>query len=154
MSLITANSSLSKPSEPHLSITANVPRFMTKKKKQLNSILRPDPVLFLVQNSLITLPIVNCQLSIVNSKSHVFHLFIIRTAKRDKLQTYLTENGIQTLIHYPIPPHKQLAYRYWNNFSFPITEKIQNEVLSLPLSPVMEDKEIQFVVEKINDFTE
>jgi len=69
------------------------------------------------------------------------------------LQKYLQEKGVQTLIHYPIPPHKQKAYKEWNNLSFPITEKIHNEVLSLPISPVMEEKEIKDVVKVINDFS-
>jgi dTDP-4-amino-4,6-dideoxygalactose transaminase len=83
---------------------------------------------------------------------HVWHLYVIRTGQRDKLQKYLTQNGIQTLIHYPIPPHKQLAYKEWNEMSFPVTEQIHNEVLSLPLSPVMTDNEVDRVVEMINQF--
>ena len=85
-------------------------------------------------------------------KEHVWHLFVIRTAKRELLQKYLLENGIQTLIHYPIPPHKQKAYKYYNHLSFPITEKIHEEVLSLPMSPVMEDDEVAKVIEVINLF--
>jgi dTDP-4-amino-4,6-dideoxygalactose transaminase len=67
------------------------------------------------------------------------------------LQKYLADNGIQTLIHYPIPPHKQCAYKNWNNLSFPITEKIHNEVLSMPISPVMSNKEVELVVEILNN---
>lgn len=100
-----------------------------------------------IKNDKIILPILPSQ-----PKEHVYHLFVIRTAKRDKLQKYLTENGVQTLIHYPIPPHKQKAYQYYNNLSFPITEKIHNEVLSLPISPVMEAKEIQKVIDVLNNF--
>ena len=84
--------------------------------------------------------------------SHVWHLFVIRTAVRDHLQHYLNENGIQTLIHYPIPPHKQLAYKKWNNLNYPITETIHKEVLSLPISPVMTDEEVSKVVEIINSW--
>ncbi|HEC1786741.1 TPA: DegT/DnrJ/EryC1/StrS family aminotransferase, partial [Campylobacter lari] len=73
---------------------------------------------------------------------HVWHLFVIRTKFRDKLQKYLNENNIQTIIHYPIPPHKQECYKYFNNLSLPITEQIHNEVLSLPISPVMTQDEI------------
>ena len=69
-----------------------------------------------------------------------------------KLQKYLLDNKIQTLIHYPIPPHKQKAYKEWNNLAFPITEKIHEEVLSLPISEVMELNEIENVIEVINDF--
>ncbi len=83
---------------------------------------------------------------------HVWHLFVIRTSDRENLQNYLTENGVQTLIHYPIPPHKQEAYKEMNDLSFPITEKIHGEVLSLPISPVMEDDEVQKVIELLSSF--
>mgnify|MGYP000899703496 FL=1 len=82
----------------------------------------------------------------------MYHLFVIRHPERDRLQRYLTENGIQTLIHYPIPPHKQLAYREWNGLVFPLTEQIHSEVLSLPVSQVMEDEESERVAEAINNF--
>jgi dTDP-4-amino-4,6-dideoxygalactose transaminase len=83
---------------------------------------------------------------------HVQHLFVIRTKQRDKLQSYLAANDIQTLIHYPIPPHKQMAYAKWNSLSFPITEQIHNEVLSLPMSPVLESEEVKKLVETVNLF--
>ena len=86
--------------------------------------------------------------------SHVWHIFIIHTHYRDNLQQYLTENGIQTIIHYPIPPHKQNAYSEWNHLSFPITESIHSNVLSLPISPVMSDNEVLRVVEVINNYNE
>ena len=85
-------------------------------------------------------------------KNHVFHLFVIRTDNRSDLQEYLLQNGIETVIHYPIPPHKQKALIEWNNQSFPITEKIHNEVLSLPISPVMTDDEVSFVIKTINNY--
>lgn len=84
--------------------------------------------------------------------SHVFHIFPIRCARRDELQKYLTNNGIQTLIHYPVPPHKQLCYSDWNNYTFPITEKIHLEELSLPLSSVIGSDEIRQVVSIVNNF--
>lgn len=84
--------------------------------------------------------------------NHVWHLFVIRSSKRDQLQQYLTNNGVQTLIHYPIPPHKQIAYKEWNNLSFPITEQIHTEVLSLPISPLLKNEEVEKVVEIINKF--
>ncbi|MGL6126505.1 DegT/DnrJ/EryC1/StrS family aminotransferase [Chryseobacterium artocarpi] len=87
-----------------------------------------------------------------NEKEHVWHVFVIRTAQRDALQKYLTENEIQTLIHYPIPPHKQQAYKEWNEQSFPISEKIHEEILSLPISPVMKAEEIEKVIEILNKF--
>lgn len=83
---------------------------------------------------------------------HVFHIFTIRCEERDRLQRYLEENGVGTNIHYPIPPHKQECYRDWNSLSFPITEKIHEEELSLPMSPVMEDEEIGYVVSRLCEF--
>lgn len=100
-----------------------------------------------IKNSKIILPLLPS-----NPKEHVYHLFVIRTTKRDRLQKYLQDHGVQTLIHYPIPPHKQKAYKYYNHLSFPITEKIHDEVLSLPISPVMEDDEVLKVIELINNF--
>lgn len=87
-----------------------------------------------------------------DENEHVWHVFVIRSERRDELQSYLTENGVQTLIHYPIPPHKQEAYKDWNNLSFPISEKIHAEVLSLPISPVMDEEEINKIIEIINKF--
>ena len=79
----------------------------------------------------------------------VWHLFVIRTKERDELQKYLAENGIQTLIHYPIPPHKQKAYKEWNNLSFPITEKLSREILSLP---IYQQKNIKKIINYLNNF--
>lgn len=86
------------------------------------------------------------------SNNHVFHLFVIRTENRDDLQNYLLQNKIQTVIHYPVPPHKQKAFPEWNILSFPVTEKIHNEVLSLPMSPVLEESEIDFIIEVLNQY--
>ena len=63
---------------------------------------------------------------------------------------YLKDNGIQTLIHYPIPPHRQNAYSEFSDHNYPVTEKIHNEVLSLPMSPVMNDEEVSIVADRIN----
>lgn len=87
-----------------------------------------------------------------NEREHVWHLFVIRTKQREQLQNYLTENGVQTLIHYPIPPHKQKAYEDYNHLSFPITEAIHEEVLSLPMSPVMSEDEVVMVIDILNKF--
>jgi dTDP-4-amino-4,6-dideoxygalactose transaminase len=87
-----------------------------------------------------------------NELEHVWHLFVIRTRDRDNLQKYLTENEIQTLIHYPIPPHQQEAYREWNNLSLPITEQIHHEVLSLPISPIMSTEEVERVITILNNY--
>lgn len=87
-----------------------------------------------------------------NEKEDVWHLFVIRTLERQKLQTYLTEKGIQTLIHYPIPPHQQLAYKEMNKLSYPITEKIHSQVLSLPISPVMDEKDVDTIILILNSY--
>lgn len=84
--------------------------------------------------------------------SHVWHLFVIRSHARDALHQYLQKNGIQTMIHYPIPPHRQSAYKELNGLSFPVTEQINKEVLSLPISSVMKNEEVELIVETINQF--
>lgn len=86
------------------------------------------------------------------SNNHVFHLFVIRTSDREGLQAYLSQNNIQTVIHYPIPPHQQKALLEWNNLSLPVTEKIHQEVLSLPISPVLTETEVDFIVEVLNRY--
>ncbi|KUG10407.1 aminotransferase [Elizabethkingia sp. HvH-WGS333] len=87
-----------------------------------------------------------------NEKEHVWHLFVIRVKDRENLQRYLSEKNIQTLIHYPIPPHKQEAYIEWKDLSFPITEIIHEEVLSLPISSVMGDEDVIKIIEALNTF--
>ncbi len=87
-----------------------------------------------------------------NELEHVWHLFVIRSSNREALQNYLTKNNIQTLIHYPIPPHKQKAYIEYNNLALPITEKIHNEVLSLPISPVLNEEEVSYVIKILNNY--
>lgn len=84
--------------------------------------------------------------------AHVFHLFPIRCERRDELQEYLSKNGVQTLIHYPIPPHKQLCYSKYNNLNLPITEMIHREELSLPISQVLEVDEIVRITNLMNNF--
>lgn len=84
--------------------------------------------------------------------SHVFHLFPIFTKRRNELQAYLTDNGVQTLIHYPIPPHKQICYKEYNELVLPMTEKIHNEELSLPISPVITKDDLNTIVNLINNW--
>ena len=81
---------------------------------------------------------------------HVFHIFPILCVHRDELQKYLEENGIGTNIHYPIPPHKQECYKEWNNQTLPLTEKIHNQELSIPMSPCLTNEQIDYVIEVIN----
>ena len=85
-------------------------------------------------------------------KANVFHIFPILSERRDELQPYLKERGIQTLIHYPIPPHKQRCYADWNGLSFPISERIHREELSLPMSQAMSDADVQSVIEALNEW--
>lgn len=83
---------------------------------------------------------------------HVWHLFVIRSAWRDALQQHLASSGIQTLIHYPIPPHKQQAFRAFNHLQYPLTEQLHQDILSLPISPCMSIDEVQKVIAACNDF--
>ena len=99
-----------------------------------------------IKNSKIILPQAG------DTDEHVWHLFVIRTVNRNQLQSYLQENGIQTLIHYPTPPHLQECYIDFKDFSLPITEQIHNEVISLPISPVMSDNEVSQISNIINLF--
>ena len=99
-----------------------------------------------IKNPNITLP------KVLDQDGHVWHLFVIRISKREALQKYLSENGVQTLIHYPIPPHKQEAYKEFKKLSFPVTEQIHDEIVSLPLSGVMSIEEVEIVVKALNKY--
>jgi dTDP-4-amino-4,6-dideoxygalactose transaminase len=99
-----------------------------------------------IKNSKITLP------TVAEFMGHNFYVFVIRSKNRGELQKYLTEREIGSLIHYPIPPHKQLAYKEWNNLEFKITEQIHEEVLSIPISPVLTQNEVEEVVKVLNEF--
>lgn len=99
-----------------------------------------------IHNPLITLP----KASVPGA--HVWHLFVIRSSRRDELQEYLRQNGIQTLVHYPIPPHKQQCYPQWHHLTLSITETIHQGVLSLPISPIMTETETQTIIDSCNAF--
>ena len=101
-----------------------------------------------IRNPLITLP---SQPS--DPQENVWHIYPIRTPERNRLREYLSQNGIETMIHYPVPPHKQQAYCEWNERSYPLSEQIHREILSLPISPVMTEDEVQRVIEVLNAFT-
>jgi len=107
-----------------------------------------------IKNPELTLPINSFYIPVKEYLPHVWHLFVIRHPRRDQLQKYLSENGIQTLIHYPMPPHKQLALKDMNHIHLPITEQIHNEVLSLPISSVLTDKEVNVVVETLINYSD
>ena len=83
---------------------------------------------------------------------NVYHLFPVFSAERDALQQYLVEHGVETLVHYPVPPHRQKCYSEWNNLSLPITEQLSREELSLPMSPVLTDEEVSEVIRLVNEF--
>lgn len=106
-----------------------------------------------INNDAITLPIEEYQCSIINFQSHVWHLFVIRAQKREELQKYLLDNGIQSLIHYPIAPFKQVAYKEWNEENYLISEQIHNEVLSIPITPLQTVENTKKIVEVLNEFT-
>lgn len=99
-----------------------------------------------ISNPLVELPVNP------NDESMVWHVFAVTCSKRDELQKCLAENGIQTVIHYPIPPHKQPCYAEWNGRSYPVTERIHREILSLPISPVLTDGEVGEVIRVVNEF--
>ena len=86
------------------------------------------------------------------SKNYVFHLFVVRTKNRNDLKEYLFNNGIETMIHYPIPPHKQKALKDWNSLSFPVAEKIHDEVLSIPLNGTLTEAEINKIIATLNNY--
>lgn len=83
---------------------------------------------------------------------HVWHVFTVFCDRRDELKDYLADNGVQTVIHYPIPPHRQPAYTEWHDLSLPITEKIHESIISIPISPVLSDDEVSEVISILNNF--
>lgn len=114
----------------------------TKRRKEISVMYRNG-----IKNNAILLP------SVKDEDMHVWHLFVIRCKHRDALQKHLLSQGIQTLIHYPIPPHKQLAYKEWNSKILPLTENMHKEVLSLPLDSTLNNENIGYVIDMINGFT-
>jgi len=105
-----------------------------------------------INNPLIILPNLNIPDSFSKELSHVWHIFALRLKNRDKFQEFLLQNGIQTMVHYPIPPHKQQAYKSMNDTTYPITEKIHEEVISLPLNQNLENYEVEQIIKSVNGF--
>jgi dTDP-4-amino-4,6-dideoxygalactose transaminase len=105
-----------------------------------------------INNKLIQLPILNNVSNPIDCISHVWHLFVIRSYQRNKLQDFLKVNDIETIIHYPIPPYKQKAYTEYSNIRMPISDKIHNEVLSLPMYSTLTDFQINKIIEVLNEF--
>lgn len=99
-----------------------------------------------ILNPLVSLPVIE------STEFNVWHLFVVKTEFRSELIKHLEDEGIATLVHYPIPPHKQQAYKELNDISLPLTEEIHNQVLSLPISPVMSETDITYIIQKVNEF--
>jgi len=99
-----------------------------------------------IRNEAVILP------KVLSEKAHVWHVFVLRVRQRDHFQQYLVNAGIQTLIHYPIPPHKQEAYKEWSDESFPISELLHQQVISIPISEVITDNERDKIIEKVNSY--
>ncbi|WHP04865.1 MULTISPECIES: DegT/DnrJ/EryC1/StrS family aminotransferase [Acinetobacter] len=103
-----------------------------------------------IKNSLIQLPLENINAKAYNA--HVWHLFVIQTEHRELLQDHLNKHGIQILVHYPIPPHQQQAYKEWNQHSYPITERMHQNVLSLPIGLHLKQTDIEYIIQTIQAF--
>ena len=101
-----------------------------------------------IRNPLITLPVMPAEPS-----QNVWHVYPIRTPERNHLREYLSREGIETMVHYPLPPHKQQAYAEWNERTYRISERIHREILSLPMSPVLSDDEVRRVVDVLNSYS-
>lgn len=104
-----------------------------------------------IRNPLVTLPL-QAGVCAHSLESHVWHVFVVRCDRRDELQCHLASQGVQTIIHYPFPAHKQQAYSDWACRSYPLTEAIHKQVLSLPMSPVMTPSEVELVIAAVNNF--
>ncbi|WP_089618650.1 DegT/DnrJ/EryC1/StrS family aminotransferase [Escherichia coli] len=99
-----------------------------------------------IKNELIVLP------TISSEENHVWHLFVIRIKDRDSLQRYLTKHNIQTVIHYPTPPHRQLAYKEFKDLCFPLSEELHREVISIPMDPTLTEEQVSYVINVLNKF--
>lgn len=113
----------------------------TKKRRQIANYYRDN-----IHNPIIQLP------QWLDDENHAFHLFVIQTKERDRLQQYLAQHSIQSIIHYPKAPHKQDAYKEWNHLSLPVTEKIHQQVLSLPMDPTLSLSECEQIVTLLNKY--
>ena len=118
----------------------------TQRRKEIALLYTQD-----ITNPLIQKPL-SKESTMESIRNHVFHLYVIQSEERAKFQQYLHKQGIATLIHYPIPPHKQQAYSHWHKVALPVTEKIHDQVISLPISPVMSDEEVAKVIDACNRY--
>lgn len=136
------NSRLSEMSAAILNVKLKYLSLDNARRKQI-----ADFYLQNIKNPLVVLPKISCPKS-----QHAWYTFVLRVSNRQKFQDYLNQKGVETLIYYPIPPHKQEAYREWNNLSFPITEKIHREIISLPCNPCLTDGQIEQIVDIVNSY--
>jgi dTDP-4-amino-4,6-dideoxygalactose transaminase len=104
-----------------------------------------------IRNSLVSLPI-GRDSNLLTLSDHVFHLFVVRVQQRDAFQAHLENAGIGSLVHYPIPPHRQHAYKTYSELQLPLTEKIHKEVVSLPIGPTMTTEQVQKVIGVCNAY--
>lgn len=100
-----------------------------------------------IKNPLVTLPTLGTE------KQDVWHVFVVRVANRKYFQEYLSQNGIQTVTHYPIPPHQQEAYQEFSHLKLPITEKIHQQIISLPISPIITEEEVNTIINVVNNYS-
>ena len=129
--------------------------FLSVKLKRLDADNRKrkeiaDYYLTNIKNDDVTLPVITGPAE--KFLEHIWHVFAVRVPDRNGFQNFLKKNNVETMIHYPIPPHKQPAYAEWNNASYPISELISNQILSLPISPVMQEHEYKTVAEIVNSY--
>lgn len=135
------NSRLDEIQASMLRVKLNYLDSETARRKEIAQYYRKE-----INNPLIVLP------KVESETEHVWHLFVVRTKNRDALTEYLNENGVQTLIHYPTPPHQQVAYKEFKDLHLPLTDKIHNEVLSIPMSPTLSMKDVNRVVSLLNAY--
>jgi len=115
---------------------------------KINNARRKNAMTYLQQidNEKIKLP------AVIRPEQHVFHQFVVRVAKRDAFRKHLFDNGVETLVHYPVPPHRQKAYSEWQKKDFPVTEKIYKEIVSIPVRENLTETEVEYIIEVINKF--
>ncbi|MFL0994532.1 DegT/DnrJ/EryC1/StrS family aminotransferase, partial [Vibrio parahaemolyticus] len=136
------NSRLDEIQSAMLSVKLNYLPSQTKARQELAEFYLRE-----INNPNIILP------EVAEPEAHVWHLFVVRSSNRDALVKHLSEHGVQTQVHYPIAPHKQQAYKEFSHLSLPLTEQLQNEVLSLPMSPYLSEQERNVVVDAVNSFS-
>lgn len=139
---VGVNSRLDEMQAAFLNVKLKHLNLETQLRQQISMRYRQE-----IDNELIKMPTV-----VGLEMSHVWHLFVVRTNERSRLQLHLRNAGVETLIHYPLPPHRQKALNQFNSLELPITEAIHSSVLSLPMDPYMSSYEVSKVIETVNSF--